>query len=123
MLFGILENKSDSINVILSSTLFIIAFFFAIAIAPLLMSVAVISQLSIYFARDTAIIPLPVHKSKIFFSLFFFSILITSSTNFSVSALGIIFLTFLYTQNIFFLEPPLNYSYHLLLHIAYPFLI
>ena len=53
------------------------------------MSTAVIWLFSIYFASETAIAPLPVHKSKIFFASVFLAMAITSSTSISVSALGI----------------------------------
>ena len=64
-------NKSELTNVILSSTLLFVAFNFAILNAFLLISVAVIWLPSIYFASDTAIAPLPVHKSSIFLHLYF----------------------------------------------------
>ena len=60
------SNKLLCINVILFSTWLFLAFVFAISMALWLISVAVISQFSIYFANDTAIAPLPVHKSKNF---------------------------------------------------------
>ena len=83
------SNKSDFTNVILSSTLLFTAFSFAILSASSLISTAVIWLFSIYFAKEIAIAPLPVHKSNIFFAFVFLSILITSSTKISVSGLGI----------------------------------
>ena len=65
LLFDKLSNKSDSIKVIFSSTLLLLAFLLAIFNALLLMSTAVISTFSRYFANETAIAPLPVHKSNI----------------------------------------------------------
>ena len=85
----ILLNKSDFTNVIWFSTLLFLAFFFATISASLLISTAVIWLFSIYFASDTAILPLPVHKSSIFFAFILFAIDITSSTKTSVSCLGI----------------------------------
>ena len=95
-------NISELINVIWFSTLLLIAFFLAIFNASLLISIAVISACGKYLASDTAIAPLPVHKSNIFFALFFFAIFITSSTNISVSCLGI--KTFLSTKKLNFMN-------------------
>ena len=66
------------------------------------MSIAVISLCGRYFASDTAIAPLPVHKSNIFFAFVFCAIFMTSSTKISVSCLGIS--TFLSTKKFNFIN-------------------
>ena len=58
------SNIFEHTKMILLDTSFEIAFFKAISNAFLLISLAIILQLLVYFAIETAIAPLPVHKSN-----------------------------------------------------------